>query len=279
MWFYETLYSDMKVGFDAKLILKKKTKYQNLAIYKTKRYGMMLVLDGVVQTTEMDEFIYHEMMSHPALMLHPNPKNVLIIGGGDGGVLREVLKHPKVKNAYLVEIDKDVIDISKKHLKSICKNAFKDKRSTVVVDDGAKFINQTDIKFDVAIVDSSDPIGPAKVLFTKKFYSQINNILNKDGIMIRQSGSSMLQPDELPENCKILKKIFPYTAVVSIAVPTYVGGFFALLMSLKKINPYNVDISKLAKKYNSLKLNTRYYNPQIQLGSICVPEYIRRKTR
>ncbi|MFH1767745.1 MAG: polyamine aminopropyltransferase [Candidatus Omnitrophota bacterium] len=275
MWFYENLYSDLKVGFKSTCIYKKKTSFQDMQLHSTGRYGKMLILDGVVQTTEKDEFIYHEMMTHPILLLHPEPKNVLIIGGGDGGILREVLKY-KIKKVVLVEIDKEVVNFSKKYLKRICGKAFDDRRLNLVINDGAKFINSTKEKFDVIIIDSSDPIGPAKVLFSKKFYQQIYKILSDNGIMIRQTGSTMLQPYILRNNYKSVKQIFPFVSVQIAAIPTYIGGFFSFIIASKELNPENIDIKLIEKKYNNAGFKTNYYNPRIHLGSLCLPIYIGR---
>ncbi len=275
MWFYESLYPDIKIGVKGNRLYEKKTAYQNMRIYSTSRFGRMLTLDGAIQTTEKDEFIYHEMLTHPVLLTHPDPKKVLVVGGGDGGAIREILKH-KVEKVYLVEIDKEVVDISKKYLKKICGNAFSDKRVKFIVDDGAKFIQKTKERFDIAIVDSPDPVGPAKVLFSKKFYTNIYSVLNSKGIMIRQSGSTVLQKEELRMNYKILNKIFPYVTVQIAAIPTYIGGFFSFLIASKNINPYNFDIERIEKKIKKIKLTTNYYNSYIHVGSLLLPTYVRR---
>ncbi|MCK5179257.1 MAG: bis-aminopropyl spermidine synthase family protein, partial [Candidatus Omnitrophica bacterium] len=165
MWIYETLYPDIKIGLKGKLLYKKKTSYQDMQIYDTQRFGKLLLLDGAIQTTEKDEFIYHEMITHPVLFMHPKPENILVIGGGDGGVLREVLKH-RVKKVILVEIDEKVIKFSERYFPSLSKGAFRNSRVKIVIEDGAKFIRETKEKFDIVIVDSPDPVGVAKVLFS-----------------------------------------------------------------------------------------------------------------
>jgi len=275
MWFYENLYPDIKIGIKGKIIYRKKTSYQDMQLYSTPRFGKMLTLDGAIQTTEGDEFIYHEMLTHPAMVAHPNPKNVLIIGGGDGGALREVLKY-RIEKVYLVEIDKDVINISRKHLNRICQRSFNDKRLHTIIDDGANFIKNTKERFDIAIIDSPDPIGPAKALFSKSFYSQIYSILTNKGIMIRQSGSTTLQADELKSSYKTLKKIFPIVEVQLAAIPTYIGGFFSFIIASKSINPKKFNLKDIRKKVNKLKLKTKYYNPEIHTGSMSLPAYVRR---
>jgi spermidine synthase len=274
MWFYETLYPDIKLGLKGKLIYKKKTPYQDLKIYETPRFGKVLVLDGVVQTTEKDEFIYHEMLTHPVLLAHPKPEKILIIGAGDGGVLREVLKHKKIKKVCMVEIDKAVISASQKYLPSISQGAFRDRRAKIIIDDGAKFIRETKEKFDIVIIDSPDPIGVAKVLFSKKFYQNIFSILKSEGMTIRQTGSTILQPREVKDNYKLLAKVFPVVVVQIAAIPTYIGGFFSFCIASKKINPFSIPYKKLLAKYNQLNLKTKYYNPQIHFASAKSPNYM-----
>src|SRR3989338_6157795 len=199
-WFSETLHPSVRQTLKIKEVLHSgKTPFQKIQIVDTEQFGKALILDGVVQTTEKDEFIYHEMTTHVPLFSHPNPKRVLVIGGGDGGIAREVLKHP-VEEVYLVEIDEQVITLSQKYLCGICKGVFKDSRTRVRVEDGAKFITEQTIPFDVVIIDSTDPIGPAKVLFSKKFYQSIKRVLSPAGILARQTGSTIFQPDEWMEN-------------------------------------------------------------------------------
>lgn len=274
MWFYEKLYSDIKLGIKAKLIYKKKTAYQDIKIYSTPVLGKLLLLDGVIQTTEKDEFIYHEMMTHPVLMAHPNPQKVLIIGGGDGGILREVLKY-SLKSAYLIEIDEEVIKASKKLLPSICGQAFNDKRAAIIIDDGEKFIRHTKEKFDIIIVDSSDPTGAAKVLFSKKFYQNIFSVLKENGMMIRQTGSTFFQSAELKNNYKLLAKIFPVVTVQIAAIPVYIGGLFSFVIGSKKINPETVSYRKILDRYNKLNLKTKYYNPQVHFAGLKLPNYLK----
>lgn len=278
MWFYETLFPDVKLGMEGELFYKKKTSYQDIKIYQTPRFGKVLTLDGVVQTTEKDEFIYHEMLTHPLLLSHPQPENVLIIGAGDGGILREVFKH-KIKQAVLVEIDRDVIDLSEKYLPALSAKAFDNEKARIIIQDGAEFIKQTKEKFDIVIIDSPDPDGPAKVLFSLNFYKNIYNILKSNGMMIRQTGSSLLQPDEIKKNFQLLKKIFPVVIPQVAAIPTYIGGFFTFLIGSKKINPANIAVKNIVRKYEELNLETRYYNPDIHFACMKLPNYIRNEIK
>lgn len=273
-WIYENLYSDVKLGIKGKLLYKKKTPYQDLRIYKNSLLGKVLFLDGITQTTESDEFIYHEMITHPLLLAHPNPEKILVIGAGDGGVLREVLKHA-IANVTLVEIDEEVIEVSKKYLLSLSKGAFSNKKVKVVIDDGAKFIAGTKDKFDVVIVDSPDPEGPAKKLFSINFYKNIFSILTKDGLMIRQTGSSLFQPAEIKRNYKIMKNIFSVVYPQIVAIPTYIGGFFSFLIAAKEKDYTGTPMSIIEEKYRKLNLKTQYYNPQIHFASLILPNYMK----
>lgn len=254
---------------------REKTPFQNMQLVDTCQYGRMLLLDGMVQTTEKDEFVYHEMLTHVPLLAHPRPRKVLVIGGGDGGILREVLKHQEVHRATLVEIDKRVIDFSIKHMPKISGNCFGDKRVEVVIGDGAKFVASTNEKYDVVIVDSSDPIGPATVLFSKKFYAAIKGLLTPKGIMICQTGSTFMQPAELKEAYRLLSGLYEFTAPYVFAVPTYIGGFFSCIFSSVGINPLKITESKLERKFDSQRLRTKYYNPGVHIGAFKTPEYVK----
>ena len=223
-----------------------------------------------------NEFIYHEMLTHPLLLTCPSPQKVLVIGAGDGGVLREVLKH-KVKKVTLVEIDGEVIQTSKRYLPSISKGTLaENKRVKIIIDDGAKFIQETKERYDTVIVDSPDPVGVAKVLFSKKFYKDIFSILTDKGMLIRQTGSTMLQPEEIRQNYKIMKQVFPYVSIQLAAIPTYIGGFFSFLIGSKKINPEEVSYRKIQNRYKKLNLKTNYYNPEIHFASKKLPNYIKK---
>ncbi|MEI7835142.1 MAG: polyamine aminopropyltransferase [Planctomycetota bacterium] len=259
-----------------KVLHESKSLFQNVRVVDTAHYGHMLVLDGMVQTTEKDEFIYHEMMAHVPLLTHPNPKRVLIIGGGDGGVLREVLRHPGVEKAVQVEIDKVVIDVSREFLPTINGGAFDDPRAEVIVDDGAKYMRECEEPFDVVIVDSSDPIGPAKVLFVQQFYNDVFHALGAQGIMTRQTGSSFMQPPELPEAYALGRNAFPHVTPYFMSVPTYIGGLFCGLMCSKKADPRLVTLDGLtARTAKLLGGPLRYYTPGLHMGALEIPGYIR----
>jgi spermidine synthase len=268
-------WDNVHVSYKVKEILKDmKTNFQHFLLVDTFQYGKMLLIDGMVQTTEKDEFIYHEMMTHVPLTSHSNPSCVLIIGGGDGGVLREVLKHVVVDKATLVEIDPMIIDICKKHLPSISDGAFDDPRTELIIDDGFDFVKNTTDQFDIVIVDSPDPIGPAKILFTKEFYKGISRILKPGGIMARQTGSLHMQNQEQIQVNGLLYDIFKYRAFYVYGVPTYIGGLFSSIFCSDSYDPMTLDIETVLKNYNSRKLKTKYYSPGLHLGAFHVPRFL-----
>ncbi len=267
----ETRYSVKSTLYD------EKSDFQHVQVVDTHEFGRMLILDGIVQTTEKDEFIYHEMMVHVPMLSHYEPENILIIGGGDGGILREVLKHGSVKKAVMVEIDSRVVDLCKEYLPSINNNAFEDERTNLVISDGAAFVKETNEKFDVVIVDSPDPVGPARVLFSTQFYRDIYGIMNPGGILVRQTGSIQLQPGEQKEAYDILKKVFSNVYSYVFTVPTYVGGLFSAMFCSDNINPKNADIEALERKKAKNNLKTMYYNPGLHKGAFHIPGFLKER--
>jgi spermidine synthase len=276
-WFEETLYPDYGQRFlITRTVYRKKTPYQTLEIHETPTFGRMLALDGVCQATERDEFFYHEMMVHPALLAHGRARRVLIIGGGDGGILEEVLKHRNVDRATMVEIDGSVVDVCKKYLPSICGKAFDDRRTDLVIGDGVKYVAETSEKFDVILVDSTDPIGPAEVLFRTDFYASCQRCLTPRGILVTQNGVPFLQRDELATTRKRLRKLFKDTGFLFVPVPTYIGGFMALSWSSMEPRNRSVSLATLAARFRRRRLKTQYYTPEIHRAAFAVPAYLQR---
>ena len=260
-------------------LYEEKSEFQHIQLVDTHEYGKMLLLDGIVQTTEKEEFFYHEMMVHIPMLSHPVPKQVLIIGGGDGGVLREVLRHPQVEKAVMVEIDSNVVDFSKKYLPSINSGAFENKRAELVFADGAEYVEKTGGTYDVIIVDSPDPVGPARVLFSEKFYFHLHQRLNPEGIMVCQTGSLQIQADEQKQAYKVLKNIFTYVSFYVYCVPTYIGGLFSSVFCSANINPKNIRYDEIQNKVNDISLETTYYNPGIHIGSFHLPEFFKNRIK
>jgi spermidine synthase len=276
-WFEETLYPHYGQRFlVTRTLFRQKTAFQELAIHETAAFGRMLTLDGVCQTTEKDEFFYHEMMAHVPILAHGAARKVLIIGGGDGGILEEVLKHKSVEKVTMVEIDPAVIELSKRFLPSIAGQAFDDPRTDLVIGDGVKFVAETTERYDVVMVDSTDPIGPAEVLFATDFYAQCKRCLTPRGILVTQNGVPFLQRDEFITTHQRLRPLFPDTGFYFVPVPTYIGGFMAL--GWASLDPANRQPSRetLAERFTTAKIDTQYYTPDIHLASFAMPAYLQR---
>ncbi|MBE0482968.1 MAG: polyamine aminopropyltransferase [Bacterioplanes sp.] len=272
----ERLYSDYAQSFAvSELLFEVKTEHQHLEIYQTPFLGRVMLLDGVVQTTEKDEFIYHEMMVHVPLFAHPNPKRVLIIGGGDGGILREVLRHKNVEHVTQVEIDGSVIDMCKAYFPNHSQGAFDDPRANIVIADGKAFVTECQDTFDVIISDSTDPIGPGEVLFTSDFYQDEKTCLNPGGIMVAQNGVPFMQGDEVSNTYQRLQRLYQDAYFYVAPVPTYTGGFMTLAWATDDASLRQQDSATIAARYEQAGFATRYYNPDIHVASFALPNYIR----
>lgn len=275
-WFYDYI-RGFCCGLEIKKILyRKKSKFQKIQILESKTWGRVLTLDEAIQTTERDEFIYHEMISHVPLFLHPHPEKVLIIGGGDGGVLEEVLKH-KIKKAILVEIDGDVIKTSKKYLEKIHCNSFYDKRAEVIVGDGIDLVTKYRNAFDVIIIDSTDPIGAAKGLFTDKFYGDAVAALRSNGFLVTQSGAVFVQWEEFSRTVKKMKKFFKYVSPYLTVVPTYPSSFWSFIIVSKNFDFRKIHFETIEKKYKKIKSEFKFYNPEVHRASFAIPNFITKR--
>jgi spermidine synthase len=227
-WIEETFHPHWRVRLEASKVLHEvKTAHQHLVIFENETGATVLMLDGVCQLTTSDEFVYHEMMAHVPLMALTAPARVLVIGGGDGGVLREVLKHPSVAKATLCEIDRTVVDLSLKHYPQIADGCFDDARADVVIADGLKYVADTRERFDAIIVDSSEPIGPSAVLHTREFFTDCKRALKKGGILVTQNGLPFLFPEHLRATTEIFASLFKATSPYMCTQPCYFGGPFA----------------------------------------------------
>ena len=278
-WYGERLYGDWRTSYRVRrAILRQRTRFQRMAILDTGRCGRMLVLDGIVQTCELDEFIYHEMLVHVPMVSHGGCRRVLIIGGGDGGALREVLRHP-VERAVLVEIDSEVVRACRRHLPSLSAGAFDDERAEVVFEDGARFVKGTGERFDAVIVDSPDPVGAAEVLFGTRFYRDVFRVLRPGGVAARQSGAVMLQPSELAAATARMRKVFRHVGVFLAAVPTYAGGFFSFVMGSRCADAFGVSANRVEERLRKIGLKTRYYNAEIHRACFALPNYVKELAR
>lgn len=251
-------------------LVSEKTPFQKMEIYDTESHGRVLLLDGLVQTTEKDEFFYHEMLVHPAMMAHPRPQHVLIIGGGDGGALREVLRH-RVRSAVLVEIDARVIEVCQRYFPGLALS-FGDRRAEIVIGDGNRFIRETDRRFDVILVDSSDPIGPSAVLHKRNFYAALKRCLRPGGIIGAQAGAPLFHLAHLRKKRVFLKKLFAFGLYYVGPVPTYPGGLWCYAFLSDRVDPLEWPRRNIPKKL-------RYYNADIHRAAFALPEFLRDGTR
>lgn len=250
--------------------------YQDILVFKSTAYGNVLVLDGVIQVTERDEFSYQEMLAHLPLFSHPCPRNVLVIGGGDGGILREVLKHDLVEKAVLCEIDSEVIRVSKKFLPALAVG-FDDRRVEVHVMDGAKFMEEHAGEYDVIITDSSDPIGPAEVLFKPPFYDAMSKCLRSGGIVASQGECMWLHADLIAPMMRACRRIFPAVHYAYTTIPTYPSGQIGfLLCSNVKTDERDLRIP-VRDPSAAVQKSLRYYNPKIHQAAFVLPEFARRE--
>ena len=246
------------------------TDYQHLAVINTLEFGKVLVLDGIIQTTEKDEFIYHEMIIHPSMMVHPNPQKALVIGGGDGGAIREIAKYPSISRIDLVEIDEKVIWASREYFPQIsC--ALSDSRVRILIEDGLKFIKTKKNAYDIIIVDSSDPVGSAVELFGAEFYADIYNALKEDGIMVAQTESPQFNRELLAQVNKCLASLFPVTKTYLTTIASYIGGFWSFTVASKNYDPTKITPDELRVK--SMKL--KYYNNDIHKACFVLPNFVR----
>ncbi len=274
-WIEETFHPHWRVALEADEVLHEvKTAHQNLVIFKNTTWGTVLMLDGVCQLTTSDEFVYHEMMAHVPLFAHDKPKRVLIVGGGDGGVLRECLKHPSVAKATLVEIDRTVIDTAQKYYPEIASGAFDNSRTEVVIADGLKYVAETTERFDAIIVDSSEPIGPSAVLHTREFFADCRRALDDDGILVTQNGLPFLFPDHLRATTAIFASLFRRVAPFFCTQPCYFGGPFALNFATDDKDYLKLDAKDLTKRQRKRKIgDLRYWTPEVHVAAFALPAY------
>jgi len=250
-----------------------KSEFQQLDIIETVEYGRMMLLDGLVMCTERDEFVYHDMITHPALFTHPDPKQVLVIGGGDGGTIREIVKHPGVELATLCEIDGLVIDKSVELLPSMaCAIDGKHPRVKLHVDDGLAYIRDHQNEFDVILVDSTDPIGPAVGLFEEDFYRLVFGALKSDGIMVAQSESPFYHAAIQKDMYRNLRSVFPIVEMYQAFIPTYPSGLWSFAFASKQYHPVR-DFNRERAKNRGFY--TKYYNEDLHLGAFMLPTFAR----
>ena len=276
-WVEETLHDGFRVRLKADQVLfDSKTEHQELIIFENEEFGRMMMLDGVVQLSTKDEFVYHEMMAHVPLFAHGAAGKVLIVGGGDGGVLREVLRHGEVRQATLCEIDRSVIDLCLAHFPQVSAGAYDDPRSNVVIADGTKFVAETNERFDVILVDSTDPIGPGAVLFTKTFYADCKRALAPGGILVTQNGLPFIQASELRESVAHFRDLFSDAFAYVATTPSYFGGSMSYGWATDDKTLRRHSLDEIQRRYDRAgAFPTRYWRPEMQGAAFALPAYIR----
>jgi len=268
-WFTEKQTEHLGLGVRVReSLLVEQTPFQELAVLDTYQYGRMLVLDGAIQTTEQDEFIYHEMITHVPLTTHPQPREVLVIGGGDGGAIREILRHSEVRRVRLVEIDERVVAAARRFLPGLSQ-ALDDPRAEVMIADGAEYLRALRGACDVILVDSTDPVGPAVKLFEADFYRAVHDALNPEGLFVAQSKSPYLDRGLIRDLLGIVRSLFPVALLYTAAIPTYPSGLWSFVLGSKVHHPLAFDEGRAEK------LETRYYSAEIHRSAFALPREIR----
>ena len=278
MWFSEYHTKDVRHSLRVtRHLYAKKSNYQQIDIFETPEFGRVLALDGNVQLTERDEYIYDEMITHVPMAVHPGIKDILVIGAGDGGVVRELTRYERVRRIDLVEMDPMVLEACREFLPG---NAARmdDRRVHIHFENALRFIRNCEDKYDLIIVDSTDPFGPAEGLFTREFYGNCYNALHDDGIMVNQQGSPFYADDAeaMQRSHKRIVNTFPISKVYQAHIPTYAAGYWLFGFASKKFHPIN-DLD--TKQWESLNLRTRYYTPRLHVGAFALPAFLEEMLR
>ena len=270
-WFSEICpgWSGVALSFEImETLYSQKSNFQQIDLYQTRHHGRMLVLDGIIQLTQFDEFAYQEMLAHVPLFAHPDPKDILLIGGGDGGILREISRHDRVGKIDFCEIDETVIAVSKEFLPGLA-CGFNDPRVNVHIGDGNAFVKDKKMAYDVIIVDSSDPIGPAETLFNKSFYARLKNALKPGGIIATQGESIFMHQEWVSTLARITRELFPVQAYANIQVPTYPGGNIGICMG--SLGPtLTIPARQIS---HEMQDQLKYYTPQIHEAAFVLPYF------
>ena len=273
LWFSERHTQNVKFSIRVeRQLYSGQSEFQRIDVFDSREFGRFLTLDGYLMLTEKDEFIYHEMMTHVPMAVHPDPRKILVIGGGDGGVIRELTRYEKIERIDMVEIDPLVVEVSKKYLpQTACR--LDDPRVHIYYEDGLRFIRSVHEEYDLIIVDCSDPGGPGEGLFTKEFYGSCYKALKDDGIMVNQHENPFYEEDAMTMQ-RVHKRIvesFPISRVYQVHVPTFPAGHWLFGFASKKYHPVR-DLD--AVKWNMLGLSTRYYTTQLHAGAFALPYYV-----
>ena len=273
LWFSEMHTEDVKMSIRIdKQLYTEQSEFQRIDIFDSPEFGRFLTLDGIMMLTEKDEFIYHEMITHVPMASNPKIKNVLVIGAGDGGTIRELTRYKNIQNIDMVEIDKRVVEVSKKYLpQTSCK--LEDNRVNIIYDDGLHYVRRKENEYDLIIVDSTDPFGPGEGLFTSEFYGNCYNALKVDGILVNQHESPYYADDAkaMQRAHKRIKELFPICRVYQVHIPTYPSGHWLFGFASKTIDPFEFN----AELWNNLNIKTSYYNTDLHRGCFAIPNYVK----
>jgi spermidine synthase len=278
-WIPETLFDPegFRMTFEVeKVLYETQTEHQHLVLFQHRFFGKVLMLDGATQVTTKDEFVYHEMMSHVPLFAHGKAKEVLIVGGGDCGIAEEVLKHKSVERLTQAEIDASVVEFAREHFPEFTKPVLGNMRFDLVIDDGMNYVAKTDRRFDVIIVDSTDPLGPGKVLFSPRFYAACKRCMKPGGLMVTQNGVPILQSGELTTGIEKFLKHFVDGYCYVAAIPTYVGGHLAMGWATDNKALRQTPLKTIAERYRKAgSFKTRYWTPEIHKAAFALPRFIK----
>jgi spermidine synthase len=280
-WIPETLFDDLgfRMTFEVERVIHEmQTEHQHLVLFEHPFFGKMLMLDGATQVTAKDEFVYHEMMTHVPILAHGHAEEVLIVGGGDCGIAEEVLKHKSVRRLTQVEIDASVVEFAREHFPEFTKPVLGNARFDLVIDDGMKYVARTDRRFDVIIVDSTDPIGPGKVLFSQKFYAACKRCMTAGAVLVAQRGVPIFQSGELTAGTRKFRKLFADGYCYVAAIPTYVGGHMAMGWATDNVKLRHASVRTIAKRYDKAGcFPTKYWTPEVHVAAFALPRFIAEK--
>ena len=272
-YYHEITPSGFGIAIKAgKVLFSEQSDFQKVEVFETESsLGRVLTLDDLMMTTEGDEYHYHEMIAHVPMMNHKNPESVLVIGGGDGGTVREVLKHKSVKRVVLCEIDGMVIDACKKYLPTIACE-LENPKVEILVQDAIEYIKDKKNEFDIVLIDSTDPMGPGEGLFTEEFYTNVKNSLKKGGIVTAQSESPFVNKEEIKKMYNLLKKVFPICETFTSNIPTYPGGYWAWPFCSEDVKPLSyIDEERCAEITKTCKI----YNKDYHMARFALPNYLK----
>jgi spermidine synthase len=257
-----------------KVLFERQTEHQHILLIENRTYGRDLLFDGIAQMAENDEFIYHEMLAHVPVLAHGAVRSVLVIGGGDGGAVEELLKHRDIERVDLVEIDEAVVELSKTHLRSVCGSSFEDPRLRLTIGDGVEFVAESKDRYDLILVDSNDPTGETNILYSEPFYRHCAGRLAQGGVLVTQNALPFFDRDWLRKPMTRLRKIFADVGCYQVAVPSFYGGFMAFGWASADTSLRQVKRAQLEARFGNANLDTRYYTPSIHRAAFALPPYV-----